>query len=113
MRIALRTRSPIVPLAFIGGEEVLPTVYHAKTLARLIGAPYVPIPPYLIPLPLPLPCEIHYGEPLILEGTGTESDEVIAGYVDQVRERIADLIRLGREEHAHRLEIEAQGTDPV
>ena len=44
------------------------------------------------------PCEleIHYGEPMIFEGTGTEDDEVIDGYVEQVKERIAELIDDGR-----------------
>lgn len=99
MRIALQTRSPVVPFAFIGGEEALPTVYHAKTLAKLIGSPYVPIPPYLLPLPMPLPCEIHYSAPMVFEGDGTESDEVIEGYVSQVRQRIEALIEKGRQMH--------------
>lgn len=100
MRIALQTRSPIVPFAFVGGEEALPTVYHAQALAKLIGSPYVPIPPYLLPMPLPLPCEIHYSAPMVFEGDGTESDELIEGYVSQVRQRIEELIAKGREQHA-------------
>jgi 1-acyl-sn-glycerol-3-phosphate acyltransferase len=100
MRIALQTRSPIVPFAFIGGEEALPTVYHAKALAKLVGSPYVPIPPYLLPMPMPLPCEIHYSEPMHFEGDGTESDEIVEGYVSQVRQRIESLIEKGRELHA-------------
>jgi UDP-glucose 4-epimerase len=100
MRIALQTRSPIVPFAFIGGEEALPTIYHAKALAKLVGSPYVPIPPYLLPVPMPLPCELHYSEPMHFEGDGTESDEIIEGYVSQVRQRIESLIEKGREMHA-------------
>lgn len=100
MRIALQTRSPIVPFAFIGGEEALPTVYHARALAKLLGSPYVPIPPYLLPVPLPLPCEIHYSAPMHFDGDGTESDELIEGYVSQVRQRIEELIVQGREQHA-------------
>lgn len=100
MRIALQTRSPIVPFAFIGGEEALPTIYHAQFLARLVGAPYVPIPPYLLPVPLPLPCELHYSAPMIFEGDGTESDEIVEGYVSQVRARIVELIEKGRADHA-------------
>jgi 1-acyl-sn-glycerol-3-phosphate acyltransferase len=100
MRIALQTRSPIVPFAFIGGEEALPTIYHAKALAKVIGSPYVPVPPYLLPMPLPLPCELHYSAPMVFEGDGTESDEIIEGYVSQVRQRIEELIERGRESHA-------------
>ena len=102
MRIALQSRAPIVPMAFIGGEEALPTVYHAKTLARLSGAPYWPVPPYLVPMPMPLPCEIHYGEPLRFEGTGNEADHVIDGYVERVRDAIERLIAQGRELHDRR-----------
>jgi 1-acyl-sn-glycerol-3-phosphate acyltransferase len=95
MRLALQTRSPIVPLAFIGGEEAIPTILHLTSLAKLIGAPYVPITPYLLPLPLPVQCAIHYGEPLLFEGTGTEPDEVVQSYVDQVVGRVNALIDEG------------------
>lgn len=95
MRIALQTRSPIVPVAFIGGGEAIPTIYHSKTLARVFRAPYFPITPYLVPLPLPVQCRLHYGAPMMFEGDGTESDEVIYRYVDQVKQRIADLIADG------------------
>jgi 1-acyl-sn-glycerol-3-phosphate acyltransferase len=103
VRIALRTASPIVPLAFIGGEEALPTVFHAQRLARLINAPYVPVPPYLVPVPLPLPCEIHFGEPVSFPGTGDESEEVIETYVDELKSRINGLIGRGRQTHRERL----------
>ncbi|MBN1947363.1 MAG: 1-acyl-sn-glycerol-3-phosphate acyltransferase [Bradymonadales bacterium] len=99
MRIAMRTQTPIVPLAFIGGEEALPTVFHFRKLARAVGAPYWPVPPYGIPLPLPFQCSIHYGKPMQFEGDGNESDQVISSHVEQVRNRIALLIEEGR---AHR-----------
>lgn len=95
MRLALQTRSPIVPFAFLGGEEAIPVIYHADFIAKLIGAPYVPITPYLLPLPRPVPCAIHYGAPMTFEGTGSESDDVIQGYVDQVAGRVSALIDEG------------------
>ncbi len=96
MRIALQTGSPVLPFAFVGGEEALPTIYHAKTLARMLGTPYFPVPPYLVPVPRPFPCDLWYGPPMTFEGDGTEPDEVIEGYVDQVRVVVADLIERGR-----------------
>ncbi|HFE46693.1 MAG TPA: acyltransferase family protein [Nannocystis exedens] len=102
MRIALQTKSPIIPTAFIGGEEALPSIYHANTLAKLVGAPYWPVPPYLLPVPLPLPCEIHYGEPLVFEGTGNEADHVIEGYVEQVKHAIKRQIKYGCALHGQR-----------
>lgn len=97
LRIALQTGAPIVPFAFIGGGEALPVVYHAEGLAKVFRAPYFPVTPYGLPLPLPVPCRIHYGEPMVFEGDGTEPDDVIDGYVQQVRDRIAALTEEGRE----------------
>jgi 1-acyl-sn-glycerol-3-phosphate acyltransferase len=96
MRIALATNTPIVPFSFIGGEEALPAVYHAKTLAKIAGTPYWPVPPYLLPIPLPKQCQIHYGAPMVYKGTGSESDEEIEAYVNQVSDRISQLIEDGR-----------------
>jgi 1-acyl-sn-glycerol-3-phosphate acyltransferase len=98
VRLALQTQSPIIPFAFIGGEEAVPTIYHAKTLAKLIGAPYFPITPYLLPFPLPIACQIYYGDPMRFEGDGSEPDEIINGYVEQVKHRIELLIDRGRQE---------------
>jgi 1-acyl-sn-glycerol-3-phosphate acyltransferase len=103
MRIALETKAPIIPLAFIGGEEAIPTIYHAKSLAKLFHAPYVPITPYLLPIPLPVHCEIHYGQPMHFEGSGNEPDDVIEGYVAQVREQVEQLIAAGRGSRAQKL----------
>jgi 1-acyl-sn-glycerol-3-phosphate acyltransferase len=96
VRLALQTRSPIVPFGFLGGGEAIPTVMNSYALGKLMGAPYVPITPYLVALPLPVRLEVHYGEPLVFSGTGAEDDEVINGYVDQVKTRIAELIEIGR-----------------
>ncbi|NUN15064.1 MAG: 1-acyl-sn-glycerol-3-phosphate acyltransferase [Myxococcales bacterium] len=95
MRLALRTHSPIIPFAFIGGEEAVPAMFHLKTLAKLTGAPYWPVPPHLVPVPLPVQCDIHYGPALIFEGDGTESDEIIEDYVRTVKRAIAELIVFG------------------
>lgn len=95
VRLALRTGTPIYPLAFIGGEEALKTMYRSELLAKLTGAPYWPVPPHLIPIPLPEQCALHFGPPLQLEGTGREADEVINGYVEQVKDAIRALIAEG------------------
>jgi 1-acyl-sn-glycerol-3-phosphate acyltransferase len=92
MRLALKTRTPIVPFAFLGGGEAIPTIYNAYTLGKLVGAPYVPVTPYLLPLPLPVHLEIEYGAPMTFHGTGAEDDEVVQGYVEQVRNRVAEML---------------------
>jgi 1-acyl-sn-glycerol-3-phosphate acyltransferase len=96
VRLALKTRTPIVPFGFLGGGEAIPTIVNSYALGKLLGAPYVPITPYLLALPLPVRLEVHYGAPLVFEGDGSEDDEVIAGYVEQVKARIAELIEVGR-----------------
>lgn len=109
MRLALTTDTPIVPFAFIGGEEALPTMMHLKRLAKLLKVPYIPISPYILPIPLPVPCQIFYGEPMEFEGDGSETDEVIIGYVEQVRDRIRKLIDEGREWRREALENDIIG----
>jgi len=99
MRIALQTNTPIIPMAFVGGEEAMPTVFHARRLAKLVGAPYWPVPPYLLPVPMPLPCELHIGEPLTFEGNGNERDDVIEANVAEVRRAVEGLIASGRRIH--------------
>jgi 1-acyl-sn-glycerol-3-phosphate acyltransferase len=110
VRLALQTKSPIVPFAFIGGGEAIPTVANSYALGRMMGAPYVPITPYGLALPLPVRLEVHYGEPMVLAGTGTEDDEVIHAHVEQVKARVAELIELGRKHR--RGEIQLAG-DPT
>ena len=97
MRLALRTQTPIIPTAFIGGEEAFPTLFHIKWLAKIMNAPYVPVAPQLVLWPLPVSCQIYYGLPMHFEGNGTEPDAVIQDYVDQVRDEIAHLIERGLE----------------
>lgn len=99
MRLALQSDAPIIPFAFIGGEESFPVMIRLEKLGKMLGAPFIPIPTHIIPLPKPMPCQIFYGEPMYFEGDGSESDEVIHQYVDQVSEKISELIEEGR---AHR-----------
>lgn len=96
MRIALRTQSPIVPFAFVGGDEVLPAIFDNKPLARLFGMPSWPVPPYILPIPLPRACQIHFGEPMVFEGDGRERDSVIDQYVEEVKKQIERLTAGGR-----------------
>ncbi len=95
MRLALKTRTPIIPFAFIGGEEAFPTLFHIKWLAKIVGAPYVPVAPQLVIFPMPIACQIYYGLPMYFEGDGSEPDELINRYVEQVREEIEHLIQRG------------------
>jgi 1-acyl-sn-glycerol-3-phosphate acyltransferase len=101
MRLALSNRAPVVPFAFLGGGDAIPTMANLYRLGRLVGVPYIPITPYIVPIPRPVTLQLIYGEPMHFEGTGNEEDHVINDYVDQVKNRIADMM-----EHGQRLRLE-------
>jgi 1-acyl-sn-glycerol-3-phosphate acyltransferase len=97
-RLALSTRTPIVPFAVIGGGEAIPTVANLYKIGKLLGMPYIPVTPWLVPLPRRVPLAIHYGAPLVLEGAPTDEDSVIEAHVERVKQRIAELIAHGKGE---------------
>ncbi|MBM4320171.1 MAG: acyltransferase family protein [Deltaproteobacteria bacterium] len=107
MRLALQTKTPIVPVAVIGAEEQAPTLLNARPIARLLGLPSFPITPtfpLLFPigmLPLPVKYRLHFGKPLSFEGDQLDDDEVIGQKVDEVREALRRLIRQGLKERDH------------
>ena len=96
MRLAMKMKTPIVPFAFLGGGEAIPTIANAYTLGKMLGVPYIPITPWIVALPLPAKLEVHYSEPMFFEGTGSEEDDVISANVAQVKDRVASLIERGR-----------------
>jgi 1-acyl-sn-glycerol-3-phosphate acyltransferase len=96
VRLAMKMKTPIVPFAFLGGGEAIPTISNAYTLGKLLGVPYIPVTPWIVAVPLPVKLEVHYSAPMFFEGTGSEEDEVVYGYVEQVKERIASLIDIGK-----------------
>jgi 1-acyl-sn-glycerol-3-phosphate acyltransferase len=98
MRLALKTRTPLVPFAFLGAGEALPTFANFEGLGKLLGLPYLPLTPYLINIPLPVRLHIRFGEPMVFEGTGDETDREIEAKVELVREAIARLMAEARVE---------------
>jgi 1-acyl-sn-glycerol-3-phosphate acyltransferase len=95
MRLAIETRTPIIPFAFLGGGDAVPTVLNLYRLGKFLGVPYIPLTPYILPVPRRVPLEVYYGEPMFFDGTGDEDDRVITDYVEQVRERIATMMQDG------------------
>jgi 1-acyl-sn-glycerol-3-phosphate acyltransferase len=95
MRLAIATHTPIVPFAFIGGGDAIPTVFNLYKIAALFGAPYIPVTPWLLPLPRRVPLQIYYGEPMHFSGESTEEDAVIERNVETVKARIGELIEKG------------------
>lgn len=103
MRIALQSGAPIVPFAFVGGEEAFPILMKLDRLGEMLGAPFIPVPTHIVPFPKPISCQIYFGEPMHFEGDGTESDDVVSEYVEQVKGRISELIEYGRTRRRDRL----------
>ncbi|MFJ9693322.1 lysophospholipid acyltransferase family protein [Kitasatospora sp. NPDC101183] len=94
---ALRAKVPIVPCSIVGAEETYPMIGNVKTLARLLGLPYVPITPtfpWLGPLgavPLPTKWTIRFGEPIATDGYPAEAADdpmLVFDLADEVRETI-------------------------
>jgi 1-acyl-sn-glycerol-3-phosphate acyltransferase len=96
MRLALETHSPIVPVACLGVGSAVPTIFNARGLGHLFGVPYFPLTPYGLPIPLPAHIDLVYGPPMDFHGTGSEEDEVVEGYVNQVKAAIATMIARAR-----------------
>lgn len=95
LRLALKTRTPIVPFGFVGGEEMCPSLSRMKPLARLMGVPYAPLTPTVLPLPLPAKVHIQFGAPMHFEGRGDEDDDVIMPQVHAVEVEVKRLIDEG------------------
>jgi len=76
---ALETGAPIVPVAVVGAEEIYPKLGESRALARLAGAPHMPVTPtfpWLGPLglvPLPSKWRIEFCEPIDVSGLGPDA----------------------------------------
>lgn len=104
MRLAMETRTPIVPVAVVGAEEAIPALFNSKLLARLLGAPAFPITPtfpWFFPLGiLPYPVKIHlyFGEPMSFAGDPNDEDEVVESKVARVQAQVQKLVDRGLKE---------------
>ena len=98
VELALRTGSPIVPVAVVGSEEIYPKVGELPLLARLTGAPFVPVTPtfpLLGPLgavPLPSKWRIEFCDPIDVSEYGSDAAEDRA-LVFELSERVRDTIQ--------------------
>lgn len=101
VRLALQTRTPIVPVAIIGSDDTYPAIVSSRRLGRLVGAPYLPITPtfpWLGPLgfvPLPVRIHLRFGDPILFEGDPDEPEAETRARVAQVRAAIQALLDEG------------------
>jgi 1-acyl-sn-glycerol-3-phosphate acyltransferase len=90
VKLALRTRRPILPVAIMGAEETLPLL--GKLPGGLLGVPYVPVTP--LPLPLPAKWRIRVGEPVAVPPGAKETDlSEVESLVDATRNTIEQMLR--------------------
>jgi 1-acyl-sn-glycerol-3-phosphate acyltransferase len=101
VRVALRARTPIIPVAIIGSEETYPIVGNVRWLARLLNLPYFPITaqfPLLGPLgllPLPSRWLIEFGTPIPVTDYPPDAAEdpmLVLELSDRVRDTVQHML---------------------
>jgi 1-acyl-sn-glycerol-3-phosphate acyltransferase len=100
--LALRTRTPLVPVAVVGGEEIHPVLARWQWLARGLDLPYFPVTPTFPWLGLwgliPLPTKWHlvFGTPIDLaaeHGPDAHRDELLVNRLtEEIRERMQRMV---------------------
>ena len=102
IELALRAGVPIVPAAVVGSEEIYPMLARAPSaLARLFGAPYLPITP-TFPLlgpfgaiPLPSRWRITFAPPVDLRAHGPAAADdraLVLDLSEHIRETIQEQL---------------------
>jgi 1-acyl-sn-glycerol-3-phosphate acyltransferase len=98
VKMALKTRAPIIPVAVVGAEETYISLAKSDVMARLTGFPYFPISPTFPWLglagfiPLPTKWYIDIGEPIPTEGYKPESENNLL-LVSQLTDHIRNLVQ--------------------
>lgn len=92
VKLALRTRTPIVPLAVVGAEEVHLVLRNMPLVARLLRVPFAPLVASLFPLPARL--YIRFGEPITLDAPpdAAADQRRVDLLTEKVRNVLQDLI---------------------
>jgi 1-acyl-sn-glycerol-3-phosphate acyltransferase len=101
MRLALETKTPIVPVAVIGAEEQYPSVAEFKKVAQLLGMPSAPVIPQLflgMLMPLPTKYRVYFGEPLRFNGDADDEDAAIDEKVWVVQATVQSMVNRGLRE---------------
>jgi 1-acyl-sn-glycerol-3-phosphate acyltransferase len=98
VQLALATRTPIVPVSVVGGEELHFALGNSKLLARIVNS-MIPqeradsFPILLNWLPLPIKWRIEFGEPIDVSKYGPEAarDTLLVNHLtEQVRAKIQE-----------------------
>jgi hypothetical protein len=92
VKVALRTRSPIVPVAIVGAEEVHYCLGDVPQVAEYLKVPFFPLVASLVPLPARI--YIRFGEAIQLSAPPEAADQqaVVDRLNEQVRSAMQALI---------------------
>ena len=105
MRLAVETRTPIVPVAVVGAEEQYISFANFEWLAKLLGMPAFPIVPQLLfpggQFPLPTRYRLWFGEPMHFSGDPDEDDAVVEEKVWLVRQTVQAMLATALERRKH------------
>ena len=94
MHLAMNHKTPIVPVGIVGCEETMPALVNLKPLARLLGLPYLPLVPSLLPLPARV--YLNFGKPMQFSACANEAE--VTERVEQVKAELRLLIDQGLQE---------------
>jgi 1-acyl-sn-glycerol-3-phosphate acyltransferase len=96
-RVAIARRSPIVPVAILGGEECLPVAWTVKALRPLVGS-ILGMPLSIVPLPTRWKLVFH--EPIDLGAPSEAAGD--AGYCAEVARHVQGVVQRTLDEEASR-----------
>ena len=89
VKVALRTRSPVIPVAIVGTEEVHYCVGDIPQLAEYLGVPFFPLVASLAPLPARI--YLRFGEAIRFDvGPEAADDQAI---VDRLNEHVRSALQ--------------------
>jgi 1-acyl-sn-glycerol-3-phosphate acyltransferase len=99
VKLALRARVPIIPIAILGAEEANPVLARLD-LPRSLGVPFLPITPtfpWLGPLglwPLPTRLFLEVGAPISFDRSPRDAEDrpLVARLAEEVRAQVQDLL---------------------
>ncbi|OGQ22481.1 MAG: hypothetical protein A3I05_09780 [Deltaproteobacteria bacterium RIFCSPLOWO2_02_FULL_44_10] len=101
VKLAMRTKTTIIPTTIVGAEEIHPILYKEELLAQPLGIPYIPITPtfpWLGPLgliPLPSKWHIHFGKPISFtkeKKSDAENEKLVEKKSEDIRKTIQTTI---------------------
>lgn len=101
VKLAMRTKTTIIPTAVIGAEEIHPIIAKSETLAAPLGIPYFPFTPtfpwlgMLGLVPLPAKLKIIFGKPVSFARakiSDAENEMLVKKKTEEIRHTIQTML---------------------